>query len=157
MARFDAHHPRTGTAASRGGLRGLAAGALAAFVLLVVPIIIWARVGDGGVLSSAAVTLASIAICWLVLRWTLRRYVRGRLPALERVAPAQTSWSPSSYRGHGRPRPASSRPRRTGAITHSCAARRCSAVYVSRFPRDVGCRASGRLTRSRGARRRTRP
>ena len=157
MARFDAHHPRTGAAAPRGGLGGLACGALAACILLVAPVVIWARFGAGGVVGDTAVALVAIAICWLVLRRTLRRYVRRRLPALERLAPAQTSWSPSSYRGHGRPRPASSRTRRTGATPHPCAARRCSAVYVSRFPRDVGCRASGRLTRSRGVRRRTRP
>src|SRR5687767_3179352 len=131
MARFDAPQPRTGTAAQRGGLGGLAAGALAATLLLVLPVVIWAHVGDGRVLSSASVALAAIAICWLVLRWTLRRYVRRRLPARERVAPVQTSWSPSSYRGHGRPRPVSSRIRRTGATAHPCAARRCSAVYVS--------------------------
>ena len=157
MARFDVHPPRTGSTPPRGGLGGLAAGALAASLLLVLPIVIWARVGDGNLPSAAAVTVVALGACFGLLCWTTRRYVRRRLPARGSLALAQTSWSPSSYRGHGRPRPVSSRTRRTGATPHSCAARRCSAVYVSRFPRDVGCRVSGRLTRSRGARRRTRP
>jgi hypothetical protein len=157
MARLHPHHPRTGTAAIGGGARELLAGATIALLLLLGPIVLWARVGDGGVLGMAVVTVAATATWSAVLRWTLRRYVRRRLPTTERVAQAQTSWSPSSYRGHGRPGPASSRPRRIGATPHPCGARRCSAVYVSRFSRDVGCRASDRLTHGRVARRRTRP
>src|SRR5215218_7332930 len=152
MARFDAHHPRTGSAAPRGGLRGLAAGALGASVLLVVPFVIWARIGDGGLASVAAVSVVALAACFALLRWTTRRYLRRRLPARLPVAPVQTQWSPSTYRGHGRPRATTTSTRRSGASAHESAHRRCRPAYVSRFPRDVGCRASSRNLQARTAR-----
>ena len=133
-------------------------GALAASVLLVLPIVIWARVGDGSLPSAAAVTVVALAACFGLLCWTTRRYVRRRLPAREPLAPAQTQWSPSTYRGHGRPRATTTRtsphaaPRRTAARPAAAAP-----VYVSRFPRDMGCRASARHLQRRTARRRTRP
>jgi hypothetical protein len=158
MARYDSHRPRTGSAAARGGLGGLAAGAIAASVLLVLPIAVWARVGDGSVPGAAAVTAVALGACFGLLCWTTRRYVRRRFPAQDAIAPVQTQWSPSTYRGHSRPRVAMSRPpRRSTASPHRCAPSRCRPAYVSRFPRDMGCRASSRNLQRRTARRRTRP
>ena len=157
MARFDAHHPRTGSAPSCGGLGGLAIGALAAFVMLVVPIVIWARVGDGGLPGTAALSVFALAACFALLRWTTRRYVRRRLPARVPIAPARTQWSPSTYRGHGRTRTTTARTRRSGASAHPCASRRCRPAYVSRFTRDMGCRVSSRTLLGHKPRRRTRP
>jgi hypothetical protein len=157
MARLHSHPPRTGSAPARGGLGALAAGATAASILLVLPIVIWARVGDGSLPSAAAVTVVALGACFGLLCWTTRRYVRRRLPARAPAAPAHTQWSPSTYRGHGRPRPTTTRTRRSTAAPHRCAPGRCRPAYVSRFPRDMGCRASGRNLLGRTPRRRTRP
>jgi len=157
MAPFDSHLPRTGSAAAGGGVRGLVVGTVAGSLLLVAPIVVWTRVGNGGVAGMAAITVVAIGSCFALLRWITRRYVQRRLPARERVAPARTEWSPSTYRGHVRPRPTPARNRRNSASPHRCGPSRCRPAYVSRGARDVGCHASPRQRRRRTTRRRTRP
>jgi len=157
MARFEPHSPRTGSVATGGGLAGLAAGACLAALLLVGPIVLWARLGFSDVLGTAGVAIAASGLCWLMLRCTIGSYTRRRLPALERVTPVHTSWSPSSFRPPGWQTAAPSRVRRSGVPSHRGGPGRCCPIYVSRFDRDCGCRAAGPPLRRRGARRRTRP
>ena len=160
MARHQT--PRCGTSAPRtpeagSGAWKLVAAAFAASVLLIAPVALWARVGDDGVLSTTAVALVAIGLCWKMLRRTIRSYCRRRFPARPALV-AQTSIArpPSTLHTHNRQVTTAPRERRT-ASSHHAGPSRCRPVYISRGARDIGCRAGAHQLQRRSARRRTRP
>jgi hypothetical protein len=156
MALSDPHSPERHDASSTFGAAALAAGAFVASLLLVAPIVLWARFGTAGALWSAIVAASAVALCWALIRRTRRRYTRRRLPSREPLRAAVPPACPTGYRTHSRHVAAPSRDRRVAA-PHRCGPSRCRPAYVSRGARDIGCHASPRLLRRRTTRRRTRP
>ena len=132
--------------------------ALLGSILLVVPIVLWATLGDGDLLRSAAVVVAAVLVSSAVVRQLLRP-LASMVPRVDqRVAPipraqhacgaglrrpARVAWMPA--RGREIPRPATCRagvPRRSSG---------------SRLARDVRCGGAAAPLTRRSARRRTRP
>ena len=109
-----------------------AATIVAAGLLLIAPIVLWALFGDGDPLHAAEVALGAAILCWAVGQ----RSGRGSQPA---PAPAP---------------PARSRPVTPPAVCNEVPDRPAGA---SRLSRDVGCAASENALERRSARRRTRP
>jgi hypothetical protein len=123
---------------------------LAATALLVAPIALWARYGDGNVVRTIAIataaTMMSAGLVYLVRR--------PRYPALDPAAlvlpsaPVTARCQAQIRRSYPLPRPAARMRAGSPASTY-----RARPLRVSRPSRDVRCRTTARRT----ARRRTRP
>jgi hypothetical protein len=136
------------------GAATLALGTLTASAMLLAPVVLWKRYGDGNLLRTIAVTLAALLLCWVVVRVITRRYAARRLPVRTH---AHTVAGPPPCRTHDVVRSVTQRDRRDPS-TRPCGLSRCRAGKTSRGPRDLGCRAGARPpARRRNARRRTRP
>ena len=116
------------TSSSRPRASAPAATIVAAGLLLIAPIVLWALFGDGDPLHAAEVALGAAILCWAVGQ----RSGRGSQPAP----------------------PARSRPVTPPTVCNEVPDRPAGA---SRLSRDVGCAASENALERRSARRRTRP
>jgi hypothetical protein len=133
---------------TRTVLRGattLAVGGAAAIVLLVVPIIVWARFGGDYPLRCSAVAIGSLLLCVAVMRATMHDP-----PRLQAVS------SPASCRSQDPSRGTVARDRRDPSAG-PCGPSRCRPRYTQRGARDIACRTATPPLARRSARRRTRP
>ena len=131
----------------------LAVGAVATLILLFAPLVVWAQYGDAFPLRSAAVAIASLLLCGVVLRATMRRYA-----ALWHKEPLrlQAISTPASCKPNEPHRAATPRDRRDPS-SRPCGPSRCRPRYTARGPRDAGCSTATPLLGRRSSRRRTRP
>jgi hypothetical protein len=135
----------------------LALATLAGSVLIVVPIALWASLGDGDPLRTAAVALAALLVSYGVVRQILPPLPRGTGPATGRAGslPASSACR-AALRRPARVAPIAARGRQVGrpATCRAAAPRRATG---SRPVRDVRCSAATRPLARRSVRRRTRP
>ena len=135
------------------GATTLAVGGTAALVLLIAPIVVWARFGGDYPLRSAAVAIGSLLLCVAVLRTTMRRYAS----LWHRDPPRlQATSKPASCHAQEPSRNGVPRDRRDPS-TRPCGPSRCRPRYSSRGARDAGCRSATPPLGRRSSRRRTRP